>query len=289
MTDTAVGDPVLEVMGLEHRLYDPESGDEFVVLVERPLRIDRGSLVALVGPSGCGKTTLLTILGLLRAPSRPERLEYFRIHTRSEKGEITTTDLKETWRKGRQRVVERLRRRHVGFALQSGELLPALTVRENISVPLWLNGVTGEACRLRLEELLDAFRLQRGGPGGESALAGARVNKLSGGEYQRVALARAIAHRPSLVFVDEPTAALNRELAWEALEQLRRVQAGIQAHGATVMITHDEELALAFADVIVRMAPVRGRPAGEVVEVTANEPSIEEFDLYLDWRPDTGS
>jgi ABC-type lipoprotein export system ATPase subunit len=289
MPDTAAGDPVLEVMGLEHRLYDPESGDEFVVLVERPLRIARGSLVALVGPSGCGKTTLLTILGLLRAPSRPDRLDYFRIHTRSEKGEITTTDLKETWRQGRQRVVERLRRRHVGFALQSGELLPALTVRENIAVPLWLNGVRGEACGRRLEELLDAFRLQRGGEGGESALAGARVNKLSGGEYQRVALARAIAHRPSLVFVDEPTAALNRELAWEALEQLRRAQAGIQAHGATVMITHDEELALAFADVIVRMAPVRGRPAGEVVEVTANEPSIEEFDLSLDWRPDTGS
>jgi putative ABC transport system ATP-binding protein len=288
MPDRRADDPVLEILGLEHRLRDPDSGDEFTVLVERPLRIARGSLVALVGPSGCGKTTLLTILGLLRAPSQPERLDYFRIHTRSEKGETSTTDLKETWRKGRQRVVERLRRRHVGFALQSGELLPSLTVRENIAVPLWLNGVQGGACRRRIEELLDAFRLRRGGPGGESALAWARVNKLSGGEFQRVALARAIAHRPSLVFVDEPTAALNRELAWEALEQLRRVQLGLQAHGATVMITHDEELAAAFADVIVRMAPVRGRPAGEVVEVAANRPSVEEFDLSLDAHPEMG-
>src|SRR5258708_12098547 len=78
-----LADPVLEINGLEHHLYDRERGEEFVVHVERPLRITRGSLVALLGPSGCGKTTLCTILGLLRAPSHPHRLTRFTRYPRT--------------------------------------------------------------------------------------------------------------------------------------------------------------------------------------------------------------
>ncbi len=269
-------DPVLEIEGLEQHLYDPARGERFVVHVRQRLSIQRGSVVALLGPSGCGKTTLLTILGMLRHPSHPEKLARFRMRPRRTGGDIFEYDLKEILLQKQRRTIEQLRREQIGFALQSGELLPALTVRENIAVPLRLNGITGAACWQRVQELLDAFQLRRPTTNGETARSGSRleysrVNKLSGGEYQRVALARAIAHHPTLVFVDEPTAALNRELAWGALEQLRALQTSTEAHGATIMITHDEELACAFADMIVRMAPVKGESAGEVVALEPNQ------------------
>ncbi len=90
-----------------------------------------------------------------------------------------------------------------------------------------------------------------------------------------MALARAIAHRPTLLFVDEPTSALNRELAHGALSELRNLQCGSSSHGAAIMITHDEDLAKTFADVIVRMAPRRGESVGEMVEVIKNSPGVE--------------
>src|SRR3954466_4570876 len=120
MLNATVSDPALEILGLEHPLYGRGRGEEFVVFVDQPLKIARGSVVALLGPSGCGKTTLLTILGLLRAPSHPERLDHFRIHTRPPDGKIVTADLKDVWLRRRQPAVERLRRQHIGFALQSG-------------------------------------------------------------------------------------------------------------------------------------------------------------------------
>jgi ABC-type lipoprotein export system ATPase subunit len=201
-------------------------------------------------------------------------------------------DVKELWRRNKQGRIESLRRRHIGFALQSGELLTSLNVRENIAAPLNLNGIFGRHCRDRVDELLRAFGLEAAGsePGkesvagngsgalsdgdraGKSTLARARVNKLSGGEYQRVVLARAVAHRPAIVFVDEPTSALNRELARSALRLLREARGERGGREATVMITHDELLATEFADVIVRMAPLKGRSAGEVVEIVENCP-----------------
>ena len=149
-----------------------------------------------------------------------------------------------------------------------------MTVRENVAVPLKVNGVGATDCQDRVDELIDAFQLRRSmepGAGEESDesydLSLARVNKLSGGEYQRVSLARAMAHRPRLVFVDEPTASLNREMARGALQQFRSLQQDASAPGATIMITHDEVLASDFANVTIRMAPIRNQAAGEVVEV----------------------
>lgn len=271
-------DPVLEIAGLAQRLEDPERREQFVVRSSQPIVIRRGDLVAVVGPSGCGKTTLLTVLGLLRSPTNVAGLERFLIRTSSANGQTVIHDLKQLWSKRRLRLIEGLRRRHIGFAFQSGELLPALTVWENIAAPLHFNGVTGWPCRQRVDELLRAFRLGdgEGGAGNgrpTSRLSHSRVNKLSGGEYQRAALARAIVHSPTLVFVDEPTAALNRELAWGALSELRALQRREQASGATVMVTHDEQLAAAFANMIIRMAPLKSQPpAGEVVEITRRHP-----------------
>jgi ABC-type lipoprotein export system ATPase subunit len=244
-------------------------------LQRRRIEVPAGGFVAVLGPSGCGKTTLLTVLGLLRAPSRPEALAEFTLRVRGPDGADRVYDLKDDWSRGRYGRIAALRREAVGFALQTGELLPALTVRENIAAPLRLNGVAGRACRARVDELIEAFGLAAAGDRG-SKIARSRINKLSGGEYQRIVLARAIAHRPALVFVDEPTSALNRELAWGALTQLRALQGRDRAHGATVMITHDEELARAFATLIIRMAPKPRQdaegPAGEVVAITPAAP-----------------
>ena len=274
---TTPPDFILELDGLEQRLFDPSSGESFTVRVDLPLRIAPRSVVALLGPSGCGKTTLLTVLGLLRAPSNPETLERFIIRTRSGDGMWLTHDLKSIWISRRRGKVEALRRQHLGFALQSGELLPALTVTENIAAPLKLNGVSRAICTMRVSELLTSFGLEQcNGSTLERSLAHQRVNRLSGGEYQRVALARAISHRPTLLFVDEPTSALNRELAHGALSQLRTLQRNESSQGAAVMITHDEDLARIFADVIIRMSPRRGEPVGEVVDVTVNVPAVDE-------------
>ena len=286
-------DYLLELDGLEQRLYDADSGESFTVCVNQPLRIARRTLVALVGPSGCGKTTLLSVLGLLRQPTAPQQLDRFIMRTSRPEGVQLEHDLKSIWLMRKRGQIESLRREHLGFALQSGELLPALTVRENIAAPLKLNGVPAKICDARVTELLESFGLEGRedevtGESGSNAsskkpsrrnLGDQRINRLSGGEYQRVALARAIAHRPTLLFVDEPTSALNRELAYGALSQLRCLQCSSESQGAAIMITHDEQLASTFADTIVRMAPRRGEPVGELVEITSNTPAINRDEL----------
>ena len=249
--------PVLEFENLIQTLTDPERGEQFTVRVKQKIRIESGDFVALVG---------------LRSPSHPKELGHFQLTSCGQSGAWTTHDLKAIWTKRQLSKIEELRRSSVGFALQTGELLPSLTVRENIAAPLRLNGMYGKACWDRVNELLSAFGLAQDRQGQPSRQAWSRVNKLSGGEYQRVALARAIAHKPSLVFVDEPTSALNRELAWGALEQFRLLQTQPNHHGATIMITHDEELAKSFSTQIIRMAPVKGKSEGEVVEICRNVP-----------------
>jgi putative ABC transport system ATP-binding protein len=260
---------VLELDGLSQRLHDPQSGAEFVVEVDRPLQVLEGDFVAVLGPSGCGKTTLLSVLGLLRQPSQPEEIGVFRIRGshRVVRGGDGFIDLKRAWCRRQHGLIEKIRRSHIGFALQSGELLPSLTVAENIAAPMCLNGLSRREKNQRVRSLIDAFGLRRQTGDDHYDLSKKRVNKLSGGEYQRVSLARAIGHRPSIVFVDEPTAALNREMARGALEQFKLLEAGGSGSAATIMITHDEGLADEFANLIVRMAPVVGRPAGRIVDI----------------------
>ena len=284
MISTLIEEPVLEIEGLEQRLTDPERGEEFLVRVPQKLVVPRRGVIALLGPSGCGKTTLLTVLGLLRAPSHPNSLKSFCIWTRNSEGKMEKHDLKKLWIDRNHSQIEHLRRKYIGFALQSGELLPSLTVSENIRAPMHLNGFSKKLCNSRVQELIYSFGLSTNGEiksGKFTRLENSRINKLSGGEYQRVVLARAIAHKPTLVFVDEPTSALNRDLAWEALNQLRNMQSSHESHGATIMITHDEQLADAFATTIVRMAPVKGMAAGEVVEITQTHQPLKTIDFEL--------
>jgi len=284
--------PVLRIHGLTHRLAGRGNADCFTIHVEQCLEFYARDIVGLLGPSGCGKTTLLSILGLLRSPSDLKSLKSFDLFVPDVRAgdSVKGIDIRDAWVKRDYRLIEGIRREHFGFALQSGELVSSLNVEENISIPLRLNNWDSHSINARVKELIEQFRLNRIGAGAgdapasynvqsdtstrfslrrnDNSIARSRVNHLSGGEYQRVALARSIAHRPTVVFVDEPTSALNRELAHGALSELRELQRSRERAGITVMITHDEELAKEFCNVLVRMAPRRGEAAGEVVDFT---------------------
>ncbi len=108
---------VLELDGLKQVLRDPGSGETFTVLVETPIRIPAGSFAAILGPSGCGKTTLLSVLGLLRAPTEVSTLGTFVLRSRTADGSWTDHDIKAIWSGKRRSSVETLRRKQIGFAL----------------------------------------------------------------------------------------------------------------------------------------------------------------------------
>ena len=268
---------VLKLDGLKHVLRDKQNEQCFTVNVDMPLEFYSGDFIGLLGPSGCGKTTLLSVLGLLRKPTNLGTLRSFELHVaNSSGGGRTLINLCDAWNKRDTKQIQSLRRKHMGFALQSGELIKALTVTENIEVPMRLNGWPFTKRTDRVAELLSQFSLTRHRDIKEqenisaenNSLAKSRINRLSGGEYQRVALARAISHKPSVVFVDEPTSALNRELANAALETMQLLQRESSSPGITFMITHDEELANRFCNVIVRMSPKKGEPEGDVVDIS---------------------
>jgi putative ABC transport system ATP-binding protein len=185
------------------------------VLNCRELTIAGGTTTSITGRSGSGKSTLLGILGGLGMPTRGSVTI----------GATTVTDLPEP-----ERVA--FRRDTVGFVYQADNLLPFLTVAENIELRLALSG-DSENLEQRIADLLE--RLGLGGLGQRLP------DQLSGGQRQRVAVARAIVHRPSVILADEPTGALDEENA-EAVIQLL-----LDAHerlGATlVLVTHDMSIA----------------------------------------------
>jgi putative ABC transport system ATP-binding protein len=196
--------------------------------------LPRGSFTAVMGPSGSGKSTFLQCAaGLDRPTSGSVRL-----------GETELTRLGE-------RRLTKLRRERIGFVFQAYNILPALTVEQNVLLPLRLAGKDPDRARAR--EMLERVRL----PGRLRDRAG----QLSGGQQQRVAIARALVADPEVVFADEPTGALDAAAAAEALALLRRE---VDDHGATVvMVTHDPAAA-AWADRALLLA--QGVVAEEVAD-----------------------
>jgi putative ABC transport system ATP-binding protein len=177
-------------------------------------RVEPGETVAIVGPSGSGKTTLLGLLAGLDRPTGGRVL-------------LDGTDLGALSEDER----ARLRREKIGFVFQSFQLIPTLTARENVAVPLDLAGDGGGAARA--DELLE--RVGLGGRGHHYP------TQLSGGEQQRVALARAFIHRPSILFADEPTGNLDAATGARIIELMMELNREI---GTTlVLVTHDLELA----------------------------------------------
>src|SRR6476620_1387076 len=191
------------------------SGDQnLAVLKDVSFTVDQGDFVAIVGPSGSGKTTLLGLLAGLDTPTRGKVI--------LDGHDLTTMSENER---------ARLRGEKVGFVFQSFQLIPTLTARENIQVPLELQGVDGAASRAN--ELLERVGLANRGHHFPT--------QLSGGEQQRVAIARAFANSPRILFADEPTGNLDANtgtLVCDLLESLNR-----ESGSTTVLVTHDAVLA----------------------------------------------
>jgi ABC-type lipoprotein export system ATPase subunit len=189
------------------------------------LTIERGELVAVMGPSGSGKSTLLHLLGGLDAADR---------------GSIVVAGQRLEALSEEQRTL--FRRRTVGFVFQSFNLVPTLTVEENVALPLLLDGTTLHAARPRVHACLEGVGLE---------IRGAHMpEQLSGGEAQRAAVARALIGDPPVVLADEPTGSLDSRTAEAVLQLLRR--AASDRRRAVLMVTHDPRAA-AHASRVVRM------------------------------------
>lgn len=211
------GESLSPVIELSHatRTYGAGTPEEVLALRDVDLRIPSGEFVSVEGPSGCGKTTLLNLIGLLDSPTSGE----VRWDGRAV-GSLTDR--------------ERSRRRlnGVGFIFQRFYLLPTLTARENVELPMRAVGVPRTERLRRSSELL-----------GEVGLAGrerAFPHQLSGGEEQRVAIARALANRPGVLLADEPTGELDSGNARGILDLLVRVRNDRDA--TLVLVTHNPEV-----------------------------------------------
>jgi len=181
------------------------------------LTVQRGELLALTGPSGSGKSTILNLCGLIDTP---------------DSGEIALDGQSVNGLNENQRTL--LRRDALGFVFQSFNLVPVMTVAENVDYPLFLAGVPAAERRERVAAQLQAVGLQDH--------AHHRPDALSGGQRQRVAIARALIKRPRLVIADEPTASLDSHTADQVLGLMR--ERGHAEGAAFVIATHDSRLTL---------------------------------------------
>jgi putative ABC transport system ATP-binding protein len=201
------------------------------------LAVTRGSFTAVMGPSGSGKSTFLQCAAGLDRPSS---------------GSVRLGDTELT-RLGERRLT-RLRRDRIGFVFQAYNILPALTVEQNVLMPLRLAGA--RPGRERAKEVLNLVGMDR--------FLRARAGLLSGGEQQRVAIARALINDPEVVFADEPTGALDSSTEADVLALLRRL---VDERAATVVMVTHEPGAAAWADRVVILA--RGEVADDSTDTDA--------------------
>ena len=193
----------------------PLANEDFYALRDVTFDVPVGQYVALMGPSGSGKSTLMNLIGLLDTPTGGRCLL-----AGQDAGDLDPVEQ------------AAMRNRHVGFVFQSFHLMPRLSVRENVEVPLTYAGYRPAVRRRRALEVLDRVGL--------ADRVNHRPSQLSGGEKQRVAIARALAMNPSLLLADEPTGNLDSETGREILDLFD----ALHAQGATiVMVTHEAEVA----------------------------------------------
>lgn len=226
-------DQLVTIRGLSRAYREGERSRQ--VLQDLDLDVGRGECVALLGRSGCGKSTLLNLISGIDRPDAGR--------IRIDGVELTTLD-------EHRRTL--FRRRHIGFVYQFFNLIPTLTVEENLLLPLELNGLDARAEAL---ELLAAVGLADRG--------NSFPDRLSGGEQQRVALVRALVHRPSLLLADEPTGNLDTRTSVEVLALFQE----LNEQGITIiLVTHEHDIAGYARRVVelrdgrvVRDEPVDGR------------------------------
>lgn len=189
---------------------------ETIALKDVSLTVEQGEMVSIMGPSGCGKSTLMNIMGLLDQPTGGAiRIKQQAIHDFADAR------------------LARFRNQHIGFVFQSFHLVPDLSVRDNVEIPLLYSNVSSAERRKRAEAALKAVGL--------TARMRHFPTQLSGGQQQRVAIARAIVTQPDVLLADEPTGNLDSHMGDEVMEILRGLNT--ERNTTVVMVTHDKEKA----------------------------------------------
>ena len=224
-----------------------EGDQERTVLRQLNAAIREGEFIVLMGRSGAGKSTLLNLISGIDRPTAGNVIV----------GETNLTTLSE-----HERTL--FRRRHIGFVFQAFNLIPTLTVEENITLPLELSGEVDAASRERALSVLDEVGLRN--------RADSFPDRLSGGEQQRVAIARALAHDPLLILTDEPTGNLDYDTGRQVLDLLERL---VREHGKTMLVaTHDRTMVRAADRVLTLQSGVLESHAPEELAGT-----FEAFEL----------
>lgn len=223
--------PVVDLQGIQ-KTYG-EGTNRHIVLDRVSLTIEAGEYVTILGPSGSGKSTLMNIIGCLDVASNGVyRLQEQLVHDLSED------------------QLAAIRNEEIGFIFQQFQLLPRMSVLQNVELPLIYAGVSRKERRARSLELLERVGL--------TDKADALPSQLSGGQQQRVAIARALVTRPTILLADEPTGALDQKTGKQIMELFE----SLSEEGKTIiMITHDVNIAKQ-ARRIIRIED------GQVTEVT---------------------
>ena len=208
-----MGEAVIRVAGLA-KSYLTAAGP-FAALKGVDLSIDAGEFVAIMGPSGSGKSTFMNLLGCLDTPTAGDYFLAGRNVAHLEKDELA-----------------RLRNRTIGFVFQGFNLLPRMSLEDNVGLPLVYAGMDAEARRARAREMLARVGL--------GDYAQSRPNRISGGQQQRVAIARALVNHPRLILADEPTGNLDSHTS----EEIMALFSALNAEGISiVLVTHEQDVA----------------------------------------------
>lgn len=207
------------------------------------LNIKKGEFVSIIGPSGSGKSTLLNMLGALDI---------------AENGTINVAGYDLTNNK----KLDEFRSEKIGFIFQLHNLIPNLSVVENVEIPMFETNLSGKDRRSRALELLDTVGLKD--------KAKSRPTKLSGGERQRVAIARALANNPSIILADEPTGSLDSRTSKKILEQLNKLYK--EKNVTLIMVTHDMNVAK-LADRVIEVLD------GKILNSTDNSLLDESIEI----------
>ncbi len=193
----------------------PLEGENVHALKRVSLSLDEGEYLSVLGPSGSGKTTLMNIIGCLDTPTSGTYILRGR--------EVEDLDEQE---------LAQLRNREIGFIFQNSQLLPRLTARKNVEMPLIYAGIRPRERRARAEAMLERVGLKD--------RMDHLPNQLSGGQQQRVAIARAMVSNPSILLADEPTGALDQKTGAQIMELFRELN---EEKRTVIMITHDLKIA----------------------------------------------
>jgi ABC-type lipoprotein export system ATPase subunit len=224
MARTTTNPPVIKLRGLEKRFGIGDA--EIIALQEINLTIKRGEFISIMGPSGCGKTTLLNIIGLLDSTYDGE---YFL--------DKIPVDSITKFKKAH------IRSSQIGFIFQNFNLVPRLTVIENVALPLIYKGIFPHSKRLEMaSESLKSFHLNER----EYYMP----HQLSGGQIQRVAIARALVNKPPIILADEPTGNLNSRSSHIIMEELSELH---RQGNTIIMVTHNPRLTTYASRVITML------------------------------------